>query len=361
MPGIETRRAYAMNSGNTAGAAEQGSRAATAERQATLPRIVLLGTGGTIAAVAGDATQLHDYTVGATTDELLAAVPQLRALAEVRGEQLANVDSRDIDNALLLKIVRRVDALLGQPDVDGIVITHGTDTLEETAYFLNLVLKSAKPVVLAGAMRPATALSADGPLNLYNAFLVATCAAAHGKGVLVMMNDRIGAARFVTKAATTVPDAFRAFEQGNLGEIAAGRVHFFTAPLCRHTVDSEFSLATIAELPHVDILYDHQGAGLHHYRAAISAGARGIVIAGSGNGSLSPAARAGAEEAARHGVAVVRSSRVGQGVVTASADDAVLGTVAANSLNPHKARILLMLALGRSRDAAELQRCFDQY
>jgi len=340
------------------------ARTAAGDEGVALPRIVLLGTGGTIAATADDATQLHDYRVGTPIDAVLAAVPQVHALAAIRCEQVVNVDSRDIGSAVLLQIARRADALLAQPDVDGLVVAHGTDTLEETAYFLNLVLKTAKPVVLVGAMRPASALSADGPLNLYNAFKVAAEPTAAGRGVMVMMNDRIGAARFATKAATTAVDAFRSAGRGDLGEVAAGSVDFHGDTARRHTLDSEFSLATIEELPLVDILYDHQGAGLHLYRAAIDAGVKGIVVAGTGNGSLSPAARAGAEEARRHGIAVVRASRTGSGTVTPSADDAALGTVAANSLNPQKARILLMLALGGPRgprDAGALQRCFEVY
>jgi L-asparaginase len=330
------------------------------EPHAGLPRIALLGTGGTIAAVAADATQLQEYTVSTPIDELLAAVPQVRELADVQCEQVVNVDSRDIDNAILLQIARRADAVLGRADVDGLVVTHGTDTLEETAYFLNLVLKTAKPVVIVGAMRPATPLGADGPLNLYHAFRVATCAEARGKGVLVVMNDRIAAARFVTKAALSAAEAFRA-GAGELGQIAGGVVHFYAAPLRRHTADTEFSLAAIDALPHVDILYDHQSAGLHLYHAAIAAGAQGLVVAGLGNGGLSPAARAGVQAATRRGLVVVRASRVGTGIVTASADDAMLGTVAANSLNPQKARVLLMLALGRPCDVADVRRCFEVY
>lgn len=326
-----------------------------------LPRIVLLGTGGTIAAAAPSATQLHDYAVEVAIDDVLAAVPPVRALAEVRAEQIVNVDSRDIDNGILLRIARRASEVVAEPDVDGVVIAHGTDTLEETAYFLNLVLKTAKPVVVVGAMRPATALSADGPLNLYNAVLLATNPDAGERGVMVIVGDHFAAARFVTKAATTEGSAFRSLGQGHLGEIAAGRVHFYGAPARRHTLDTEFSLADVETLPPVDILYDHQGAGVHLYRASIAARARGLVIAGTGNGSLSPAARQGAEEAVRAGLAVVRSSRVGAGIVTHAADDDALGLVAANSLNPQKARILLMLALGRPRDLADLRRCFEIY
>ncbi|MBN8443626.1 MAG: asparaginase [Thauera sp.] len=340
----------------------QGSMPAVSRGGAgRLARIVLLGTGGTIASSAADAAQLHDYQVTVGVDAILAAVPQVRQLADVRCEQLMNVESHEIDNAMLLGMARRIQALLDEDDVDGVVITHGTDTLEESAYFLNLVLDTAKPVVVVGAMRPATALSADGPLNLLNAVRLAACAEAGGKGVLVMLNDRIGAARHVTKMHTTATDAFYSAEQGSLGEIAGGVVHFFSAPTRRHTTHCEFSLADIDALPQVDIIFDHLGAGAHLYRAAIEAGACGIVLAATGNGSLSPSARQGAALARERGVVFVRSSRVGQGVVTDSADDAVLDTVAANSLNPQKARILLMLVLCVTRDVAAIRDCFRLY
>lgn len=246
----------------------------------TRPRIVLLGTGGTIASSASRTTQLVDYKVTSTAESVLATVPEVRELAEVRCEQIVNVDSHEIDNALLLTIARRAQTVLQEPEVDAVVITHGTDTLEETAYFLNLTLKSAKPVVLVGAMRPASSLSADGPLNLYNAVRLATCPAASGKGVLVTLNDRIVAARSVTKSSTSFTDAFGSGEEGHLGQIAGGVVYFFNAPLRDHTLETEFSLNDISELPQVDILYDHQAAGTHLYRAAIDAGAKGLVLAG---------------------------------------------------------------------------------
>ena len=342
--------------GSDFSAAEAGSKGAILSHR---PRVVLLGTGGTIASSATAATQLHDYEVTATIDAVLAAVPQVQELASIRCEQIVNIDSHSIDNRALLMIAKRVQTVLEEPDVDGVVLTHGTDTLEETAYFLNLTLKSDKPVVLVGAMRPATALSADGPLNLHSAFRLATCPEARGKGVLVMLNERIMAARDVTKTDTTSTDAFRSSEQGNLGQVAGGVVQFFNAPTRRHTFATEFLLAHIAELPQVDIVYDHQSAGMHFYRAALEAGTKGIVLAATGNGSLSPSARAGAELAIRHGVMFVRSTRVGHGVVTASVDDELLGLVSANSLNPQKARMLLMLALGKQGDYRAVQHCFD--
>lgn len=326
-----------------------------------LPHVLVLGTGGTIASSGKSATQLHDYEVSATLDDILRAVPQIGDIAAVEGEQVLNVPSHDIDNAMLLQIARRVAAALAAPGVDGVVLTHGTDTLEETAYFLNLVVKSDKPVVVVGAMRPASALSADGPLNLYNAVKLAASPDARGKGVLVLLNDRIVAARHAMKGHTTATDAFRTHEHGTLGEIAAGVVRFFYSPTCRHTLATDFSIDGIERLPPVDIIYDHQGAGGHFYRAAIEAGARGIVLAATGNGSLSAWARAGAQEALKQGVRFVRASRVGHGVVTPLAEDDILHTIAANSLNPQKARMLLMLALTQTSDFRTIQGYFDTY
>lgn len=330
-------------------------------RAESLPGIAILGTGGTIASSSSSATQLHDYKLTADIHAVLAAVPQIGEIADIRAEQIVNVDSHDIDNAMLLKIARRVDAVLSQADVDGVVLVHGTDTLEETAYFLNLTVKSAKPIVVVGAMRPASALSADGPLNLHNAVRVAACPEAAAKGVLVVMNDRIGAARYVSKTSTTATDAFRSSEQGCVGEIVGGEVHFYNVPTRIHTQATEFSIHEMDDLPSVDIIYDHQNAGTHLFDASIRAGVQGIVLAATGNGSLSRTARIGAQSSLEHGVRFVRSTRVGQGTVTPLADDETLQMVAANSLNPQKARILLMLALTRTRDFRTIQAYFDSY
>ena len=326
------------------------------------PVVALIGTGGTIAAVAGVETQLSDYTVSNDVGLLVGAVPALQSLATFESEQVCNIESHSIDDALLLRIAHRVNAWLAMDHVTAAVITHGTDTLEETAYFLNLVIKSEKPVVLVGAMRPASALSADGPLNLFHAVSVAVCPESAGKGVLVVMNDRVIAARYATKGHTTNVDAFVIPEQGCLGVVSGRDVHYFNSPMGRHTVRSEFHLDPAqAALPPVDILYDYQGAGTHLFESALQAGVHGIVLAATGNGSLSPAALAGAKLAVGQGVAFVRASRVGQGSVRHSQRDASLGLVAAQSLNPQKARVLLRLALLAPRDRDALQRLFDEY
>ncbi|MDS1139343.1 asparaginase [Pusillimonas sp. SM2304] len=326
----------------------------------TLPNIALLGTGGTIASTASSATVLADYTVTEGIDDLLSAVPALSSLANIQCQQVFNVDSRNITHAMLLKLAAKVNRLLADPGIDGIVITHGTDTLEETACFLHLTIHSAKPVVIVGAMRPASALSADGPLNLYNAVLLAAHPDARDLGVLATLNDSVHAARFVSKTHTAQVNAFGSPGYGSLGQIHNGRLHLFQAPI-KHPAETRFSLAGLKTLPWVDILYDHQDAGLHLYEAAIAAGAQGIVIAGSGNGSLSPQAQKGVRLAKKHHIPCVRSSRCGAGMVSASPDDARRGLIAAQSLNPQKARILLMLALTQTHDRATIESYFEQY
>ncbi|WP_066459248.1 asparaginase [Castellaniella caeni] len=325
----------------------------------TLPRIVVLGTGGTIASTASDATTLSDYAVTQSVSALLGEDSGIERLMRVEYRQPLNVDSREITNSMLLALAAEVEAQLADPDIDGAVITHGTDTLEETAYFLSLTLQSSKPVVIVGAMRPSSAISADGRLNLYNALVLAASPKARGLGVLVTLNDQFFAARFVSKFHTTRVDAFGAPDQGSLGSVRDGQVHLYQVPVGLHPDAPTFSLAGLARLPDVDIIYDHQSAGLHHYRASIDAQVAGIVVAACGNGSLSPNAQAGLAQAVKAGIACVRSSRVPTGAITHSRFDEAGGLVAAGAHNPQKARILLMLALTVTRERDALQHYFD--
>lgn len=324
-----------------------------------LPRILIIGTGGTIASGAATPTQLERYKVDRSAKSLIDAVPGIQSLAQLTSEQVVNVGSGNITDAHLLKLARRLNAVLASSDVDGVVVTHGTDTLEETAYFLNLTVKSDKPIVIVGAVRPATAISADGPLNLYNAVMLAATPEARGRGVLVMMNDRILAAREATKSNADAVDAFKSAEQGNLGVIAGGRAYLYQAPLRSHTSASVFDVSRLDHLPRVDILYEHQGATGDLYDALTRLGSQGIVVAAFGRGGLSAVSAKAASEAARRGVIIVRSSRVGSGTVPHA--NLGNGTVTADSLNPQKARILLMLALTRTKDPREIQRFFDSY
>lgn len=328
-----------------------------------LPRLRLLATGGTIAGAqtGGDG---RGYTAGAFSIEaLIAAVPQLATLARLEVEQVARIGSQDMDEVVWRQLATRAQAAVDDPGIAGIVITHGTDTMEETGYFLNLVLQTTKPVVLVGAMRPATAMSADGPMNLYNAVVVAGHAEAAGRGVLVVANDEVHFAREVTKTNTTQVGTFKSPNRGLAGLVNSGRLHWFGPGARRHTAASEFAPLAATALPQVAILYAHAGFGRELIDAAVRTGVGGLVIAGVGDGNLPAAALAACAEAARLGVAVVRSSRTGGGVVERSieTDDDRYGFVAADELNPQKARVLLMLALTRTRDAAQLQQYFQVY
>lgn len=328
-----------------------------------LPHIRLLATGGTIAgAQTGRAPR--GYTAAAfSMNALIAAVPQLTELAALEVEQVAAIGSQDMDDAIWLKLAARTQAAVDDNAVHGVVISHGTDTMEETAFFLNLVVRTHKPVVLVGAMRPATAISADGPMNLYNAVAVAAQPEVRDRGVLVVANDEIHFAREVAKTNTTQVGTFRATHRGLAGLVNAGRLHLYAPPVRRHTAASEFSALGLPALPRVDIVYAHAGMGRELINAAVRAGSRGIVIAGVGDGNLAVPALEAAAEAARAGVAVVRSSRTGGGVVERNVelDDDALGFIASDELNPQKARVLLMLGLTRTTDPAALQEMFYTY
>jgi L-asparaginase len=325
------------------------------------PLIRLLATGGTIA---GAQNAAGGYAAAVMSgDELLAAVPQLANLARIEPEQVARLGSQDMDEAVWVKLAARAQAVLDEPATAGVVITHGTDTMEETAYFLNLVLRTTKPVVLVGAMRPATAISPDGPMNLYNAVAVAADPAAVGRGVLVVANDEVHFAREVAKTNTTQVGTFKSLNRGLAGLVHRGRIHFFGPTVRRHTADSEFAPLGGTALPRVDILHAHAGMRRDLIDAAVAAGVRGLVIAGVGAGNLPAGARAACRDAVGAGVAIVRSSRTGGGVVERNVeiDDDGLGFLVAEELNPQKARVLLMLGLTRSTDAVTLQALFQVY
>ena len=327
-----------------------------------LPRIRVLATGGTIAGAQTGGSR--GYQAAAFSIEaLVGAVPQLATLARLEVEQVAALGSQDMNEAVWLKLATRTAAALADPDVAAVVITHGTDTMEETGYFLNLVVHSAKPVVLVGAMRPATEISADGPMNLYNAVAVAAHPDSRGRGVLVVANDEIHFAREVSKTNTTQVGTFRATDRGLAGLVHAGRLHLYAPPVRRHTTSSEFSVDAATVLPRVDIVYAYAGMGRELIDAAVRAGAKGLVIAGVGDGNLNAAALSATAAAARAGVAIVRSSRTGGGVVERNLEvnDDELGFIAADELNPQKARVLLMLGLTRTADPVALQAMFFSY
>jgi L-asparaginase len=339
-----------------------GSRRSSAQEK-KLPNIIILATGGTIAGAAATGTQ-SAYTSGAVTiDAMLTAVPGIKDLANIKGEQVANVGSQDMTLAIMLTLAKRINELLTQKDVDGIVVTHGTDTMEETSFFLNLVVKSDKPVVLVGSMRPSTAVSADGPLNLFDAVGVAADPNSAGRGVLVVMNDWIHGAHSLTKTSTTAVQTFMSPLRGLVGISSYGKNDFYNTPSWKHTTASEFDVVNVTRLPRVDILYAYADMAPDLIDSSVANGAKGIVIAGVGNGNMNKASLDAAARAAQKGVVVVRSSRVVTGTVgrNVEVNDDDLNFVASDELNPQKARILLMLALLKPRTTAEIQNLFYSY
>jgi len=332
-------------------------------RAKKLPNIVILATGGTIAGSGASGTQAA-YTSGAVgIDTMVAAVPGIKDLANIKGEQISNVGSQDMAFTILLALAKRINTLLAQNDVDGIVVTHGTDTMEESAYFLNLVVKSDKPVVLVGSMRPSTAVSADGPLNLYNAVGVAADPQSAGRGVLVVMNDWIHAAHSLTKTSTTAVQTFMSPLRGVVGVATYGKNDYYNNPVWKHTTASEFDVADVTQLPRVDIIYGYTDMPADSIDASVANGAKGIVIAGVGNGNMNKSSIEAAARAAKKGVVVVRSSRVATGAVgrNVEVNDDEIGLVASDELNPQKARVLLMLALLKPRTNNEIQKLFYTY
>jgi L-asparaginase len=341
--------------------------AAQSPAAAARPTVWVLSTGGTIAGTGSSPTDLSNYKAGALAGQALVdAVPQIAAIADVKVEQVANVSSSDITLDVWLTLAKRINRILADdPAVAGVVVTHGTNTLEETAYFLNLTVKSDRPVVLVGSMRPATAISADGPLNLLNAVRTAIARDARGKGALVVMNDEINGARDVTKTNTYRVETFRSPELGALGYVDEDKVAFYRASTRRHTVASEFDVSTLTQLPKVDIVYSHVEADTAMIDTVVARQAKGLVLAGTGAGALSKAEMAAmtalSKLPATARPVIVRSSRVGNGRVIGRPDWDAIGTVPADNLNPQKARVLLMLALTRTTDPREIRRIFDEY
>ena len=326
-------------------------------------RVVILGTGGTIAGIADSATDSVGYRAARLgVEALIAAVPPLAAVP-LESEQVAQLDSKDMSLPVWLALAAAVRRHLLRPEVAGLVITHGTDTLEETAYFLHRLLAPAKPVVLTAAMRPATALSADGPLNYFNAVAVATKPEAVGRGVLVVVNDWIHGASALTKTSTTAVQTFLSPLQGLVGTVAYGTVEFYRGPVGKHTTQSEFSLDGVTALPRVDIIMAHENMDGVLLNAAAAAGAKGVVVAGVGNGNMTASALEALAALAKKNVIAVRSTRVAIGRVgrNVEVDDDKLGLVASDELNPQKARVLLRLALLKPRSPAEIQRLFQEY
>lgn len=342
------------------------SSAQTAAPPAELPVVWIFSTGGTIAGRGASSTNLAEYQAGAVPGaELVAAVPEIAKLATVKVEQVANVNSSDITIAHWLTLARRINEVFEDAGVAGVVVTHGTNTIEETAYFLNLTVKDERPVVLVGSMRPATAISADGPLNLLNAVRTAISREAHGKGALVVLNDEINSARDVTKTNTYRVETFKSPELGLLGYVDSDKIVFYRSSTRRHTAQSEFDVRTLTSLPQVDIVYSYADSTPVVAQALVQSGARGLVFAGTGAGLLSIREREAVQPLlsmpADTRPVLVRSSRPGNGRVIALADYEPLQMVPADNLSPQKARVLLMLALTRTQDLKEIARIFSEY
>ncbi len=295
-------------------------------------------------------------------DKLIAGVPELADVAQVRGEQVFQIASESFTNDKLVTLGKRVSALLKDEAVDGVVITHGTDTLEETAYFLNLTVRTNKPIVVVGSMRPGTALSADGALNLYDAVTVAASKDAAGKGVLVTMNDEIQSGRDVSKTINIKTEAFKS-QWGPLGMVVEGKNYWFRAPVKRHTMQSEFNIDDIKALPAVDIVYGYSNMNTTGIEAYGKAGVKALIHAGTGNGSVAAQAVDSLKALRAAGVQIVRSARVPDGFVLRNAEqpDDKYDWVVAHDLRPQKARILAMVALTKTNDSKELQRIFWEY
>lgn len=325
-----------------------------------LPSVTVLATGGTIAG-GGESSVSSGYQAGKVgVDALINAVPEVKALADLSGEQIVNIGSQDMNDKVWLTLAKEINRACDK--TDGFVITHGTDTLEETAYFLDLTVSCHKPVVLVGAMRPSTALGADGPLNLYNAVVLATDKSAADRGVLMVMNDKVISGRDVVKMNTTEVQAFEAVNAGDTGFIHNGKVTYYQAAPPRQA-GAAFDISKLSELPKVGIVYNYANASDAPVKALREEGSAGIVSAGVGNGNMYKDVFDALAAAAKEGVVVVRASRVPTGYTTRNAevDDDAYGFVASGRLNPQKARVLLQLALTQTTDPQKIQSFFEKY
>ncbi|AJA67567.1 type II asparaginase [Myroides odoratimimus] len=325
------------------------------------PRVIILATGGTIAGSGESATKAA-YTAGKIPIEnLLNAVPEMHKFGKVKGEQIAQIGSQDMNIETWLKLSNRINEIFEKDEADGVVITHGTDTQEETAYFLELTINSNKPVVLVGAMRPATAMSQDGNRNLLDAVMVAASPESKEAGVVIAMNEAVFAARDVTKTVTTNMATFQSRNFGPIGLIFDGKVSYYYKTL--RSPEKKFNVKGLTKLPQVEIVYGYADASPRAVTAAKEEGVAGIVYAGMGNGNFNAPVGDALIAAAKSGIIVCRSARAGAGRVTLfnEVDDNALGFVVADDLSPQKARILLMLALTETKDRAVIQDMFFKY
>ena len=329
------------------------------------PRVAVIGTGGTIASIGTSPLDLLDYGANETMlhiDELIARFPEIHGVAEVVPIHFEAIPSPRIFFPEWKALVMRIETLVReQPDLAGMVVTHGTASLEETAYFLNLTLHVAQPVVVVGSQRPASALSTDAGLNLVNAVRTAAAADSRGLGVLVLLNDEIHAAREVTKTSTYRLHTFRTPDFGVLGHADGDAIAYYRQPMRRRAPDTEFHIHALEALPRVDIVYAYTGADGTAVRAFVEAGAQGIVSAGFAPGFCGPGDLEALEEAVRRGIVVVQSTRAGSGRTFRSTRLTRSGFLIADNLNPQKARLLLALALTVTQEREEIVRIFAEY
>jgi len=333
---------------------------------ANLPRVALIITGGTIDSVGKDRLDLAWYIEAGKRlkdGEILEMLPELKQIAEVTEVPFRRLPSHALVDKDWLDLVRTIHTIFDEDKADGVVITHGTNTIEETAYFLNLVLKTEKPVVVVGSMRPSSAISADGYLNLVNAIKVAADPNSKGRGCLLVMNDTIYNGRDVTKNATYRVEAFQSRDLGPLGFADGdGKIVFYHEPVRKHTVQTEFDVRNLESLPRVDVVVSYVGADGTMIEAAAKAGAKGIVSAGTGAGRPTPAEDAAFDKCFKEtGMLMCLSSRVASGRVVRSPGLTKRGFVASDNLPPWKARLLLSLALTKTTNADEIQKMFDTY
>lgn len=322
------------------------------------PNVYILATGGTIAGTGASSTGTA-YSAGQVAIQtLIDAVPQIQEIAQVRGEQVVNIGSQDMSDEVWIILAERINELVQDLDIDGIVVTHGTDTMEETALFLDLTVDTSKPVVLTGAMRPSTALSADGPLNLFNAVVVAASPASRDRGVMVAMNGQVHAAAQVVKMHTTSVESFSSPNSGPLGTILNSKVNYQTIP---HRTPLHFDISGLRTLPKVGVIYSHSGVNADMANAMLFAGYQGIVHAGVGNGNIHKNIFPVLEKARAQRILVVRSSRVPTGPTTLEneVDDEKYQFVASQWLNPQKSRVLLMLTLTSTHNWQQIQEYFN--
>lgn len=320
----------------------------------TKPRVTIFATGGTIAGGSASNTDTLYYDAGNLgIDSLLAAVPEVHEVAEVTGEQLLNVGSHEIRSVDLLTLAKKIQHQFDNDLADGIVITHGTDTLEETAFFLDITTQFDKPVVIVGAMRPATAISADGPLNLLQATALAASPEAIGRGAMIVLSDRIHSAFYTSKTHANSLDTFQAPEQGSLGFLLNSKPYFYFTPALANNKPS-FDVSQFSSLPRVDIMYSYQDATADLLDIAIERGTKGIVISGSGSGWASPALEAACAKLTEASFPVVLASRTGNGFALRVPKQGI----SAGVLNAQKSRIVLMLALASGHNHAEIKKYF---